>query len=334
MEIFKLVGSIVIDDDKAKKSIDNTTKKAEDGTSKMMNAFNKLGGVIATVFALDKVKDFFVGMVNYSADMIALNSQFEQVFGGIGDLAEEQMIAMGDTFGMLPNRLKAPLTSMTAMFKGLGYTTEEAMQMATDGVTMAADASAFYDISLEEANGKLNSFIKGNYEGGEAIGLFANETQMASFASDELGLNWASLDEAGKQLVRLEYAEKMMENSGATGQASRESEGLENVLGNLRQAWSDFMAILGEPALELVIPVMQQLAEWLASATTNVTAFFDSIRNEEGIISGLKEQLSGLFSGEGFSFDAIMSKITEILPQMVGKGQEMIQSLILSLIHI
>ena len=47
---------------------------------------------------------------------------------------------------------------------------------------MAADAAAFWDMSLEESTSHLNSFINGSYEGGEAIGLFANDTQMAAYA--------------------------------------------------------------------------------------------------------------------------------------------------------
>lgn len=68
------------------------------------------------------------------------------------------------------------------MFKGLGMDTEEAMTQASDAVRLSADAAAFYDVSYESANQSLTSFIKGNYEGGEAIGIFANETQMAQFA--------------------------------------------------------------------------------------------------------------------------------------------------------
>ena len=83
-----------------------------------------------------------------------------------------------------------------------------------------------------------------NYEGGEAIGLFANDTQLATFAVSQ-GLvaatkDWSGLDEATKQATRMEYAQNMQELAGATGQAARESDGYQNQVGNVQQAWKDF----------------------------------------------------------------------------------------------
>ena len=71
----------------------------------------------------------------------------------------------------------------------------------------------------------LNSFINGSYQGGEAIGLFANDTQMAQYAIKKgliaTATEWTKLDEATKQATRLEYAEAMMKASGAVGKPPR-----------------------------------------------------------------------------------------------------------------
>ena len=74
-------------------------------------------------------------------------------------------------------------------------------------------------------------------EGGEAIGLFANDTQMASYAVKQ-GIvsetkEWANLDEARKQATRLQYAQDMMAASGATGQAAKEAGQYANVQAEL-----------------------------------------------------------------------------------------------------
>ena len=37
--------------------------------------------------------------------------------------------------------------------------------------------------------------------------------------------------------------------SGAMGQAARESEGWENVLGNLKEQWKQLLAVIGQPIL-------------------------------------------------------------------------------------
>ncbi len=249
--------------DKISDSMEDASGSVDRSSSAIMGSLKKLGGVLAGAFAVDKLKDFTVSSIEASAEAEALSAQFGQVFGDMQGEATKSLEKMGNEFGMVPSRIQAPLTQMTSMFKGLGMDTEEAMTTASDAVTLVADASAFYDKSFEDANAALNSFIKGNYEGGEAIGLFANETQMASWASKELGVDWQTLDEKGKQVARLKFAEAMQKAAGATGQASRESDSYQNQLGNLQQTWTDLKARLAQPILEPVIQGLKGLANWL-----------------------------------------------------------------------
>lgn len=119
---------------------------------------------------------------------------------------------------------------------------------------------------------------------GESIGLFANETQLAAWAAKELGTDWKTLDEAGKQVARLEYAKAMQEAAGATGQASRESDGLQNQLGNLRQVWDDLLAKFGEPVLETVVGWIKTLADTIMA--TDFQPYIDAFT---GVFETLKQ---------------------------------------------
>lgn len=286
------IPDVNIDTDKAEKELKElgktakqTEKQVDDSAKGMMDTFKKLGGIIAGVFALDKMKDFSVSAIEASASAQALQAQFEQVFKDTVKEAQRTIDSLGKDFGMLPNRIKPAFTTMTSMFMGLGLDTKRAMKEAETAVTLVADAAAFYDMSFEDANSALNSFIKGNYEGGEAIGLFANETQLAAWATRNLGLEWKELDEAGKQIARLEYARIMQELAGATGQARRESEGYENQLGNLRQAWQDFKAAFAEPALEPTIKGMMAITNFLQKI--NMDSLYTAIKNTSAVLAGL-----------------------------------------------
>ncbi|EJL1640145.1 hypothetical protein NL868_001323 [Shigella flexneri] len=262
-------------------------------------------GVVAGAFAIDKIKDFGFSMVESAAESQAISAQFEQVFGKVTKDAQNTIDQLGEDFGMAPNRIKPALTTMTSMFKGLGMDTKDAMSTAENAVTLVADAAAFYDKSFEDANSALNSFIKGNYEGGEAIGLFANETQLASWASENLGISWKTLDEAGKQTARLEFAEAMQKAAGATGQAKRESDSYENQLGNLRQTWTDLKAKLGAPILTPVVSGLKGLANWIGK----VPGYVDKANNA---IQPLKQGFKGivdLFKGDIKGGTDILSKL-------------------------
>ena len=282
-EIFRLFGTIGINNKEANKGIDETTDKAEGAGSKIAGFFQKAAVAIGAAFAVQKLVNFGKMTIEAAASAKAIQAQFEQVFGDSQGLAEDAVNGMAKEFGMLPNRIKPSFTSTTSMFKGLGLSTEEAMGQATKAVTIASDAAAFYDMSYENANGALSSFIKGNYEGGEAIGLFANETQMASWASENLGVEWNSLTEADKQIARMQFAQTMQEAAGATGQASRESDSYENQLGNMKQAWSDFAALVGAPILDVAIQGLQTVTGWLQTAGEKVQEFqtwFGNLKTE------------------------------------------------------
>lgn len=313
---FDDLGEIIYDVDRRLNNLDgDNLRDVERGANDADGAFGKLkgtiigiGSAIGAYIAVDKIIEFGTSAIEAAANIQALNAQFEQVFKELQNQATETINQLGEDFGMLPSRIKAPLTQMTSMFKGLGLDTEEALGMAEKAVTVVADAAAFYDKSFEDANSALNSFIKGNYEGGESIGLFANDTQLAAFAVKEgfvaATKEWSSLDEATKQATRLEYAENMQELADVTGQAKRESTGYEVVMGNLKQAWQDFLAKAGTPILDQVIVVMSKLGDVLANVDPGpimefLSAGFSKFSVIKDVISAVYESIMSLVYDTG-----------------------------------
>lgn len=312
-------------DDVGKSTKDTGNKLSELGQT-AKNGLKVVGGAIAAAFAVDKIIEFGKAAIEAAGSAKAIESQFTQVFGDLEPAAQSAIDKMADKFGMVPNRLKPSMSQMTSMFKGLGLDTETAMAKATDAVTASADAAAFYDVSYSDANSALTSFIKGNYEGGEAIGLFANDTQMAQYAIQK-GLvgttaEWSSLDEATKQATRLEYAQNMQNLAGATGQAARESDGLENQLGNINQAWTDFLAIIGGPVLGLAVDALKGLTTGLQLAGEGFKTVVENAQNMD--FSGVAAELEPFATEFEYvkmaavgAFEEAKTKVMEVMPQII-----------------
>ena len=319
MELFKLFGTIAVKNSQANEAIDETTGKATQSESKMSSAFKKIGAAVTTYFAVDKVVDFGKQVVEAAANVSAEASAFEQIMGGYSDTAQKKMNEIADNTGMVASRLTPYMTSMTAKFKGLGFDIGEATDLASDGLNLAADAAAFWDMSLDDSMSHLNSFINGSYEGGEAIGLFANDTQMASYAVSQ-GLvkqtkDWASLDEATKQATRLEYAQNMMKASGAVGQAAKESSQYANVQANLNEKWRQFKAQIGEPLLENVVnPAMQKLSGLVDKASTGFQDLQKWVSENKTLLSVLGGVIGAV--AVGMETFAIKTKIAAIASEM------------------
>lgn len=273
MELFKLLGTIAIENGEANNAIDNTTDRVKKSESKIVNSIKKIGSAIVAYFAIDKITAFGKEVVNVAAEVSAEASAFEQIMGDYAEVATEKVGKIAEATGMVDSRLTPYMTSMTAKFKGLGYDIEEATDLASTGLTIAADAAAFWDKSLDESMGHLNSFVNGSYEGGEAIGLFANETTLAAWAAKNLKLKWDDLTEKEKQFARLQFAKAMQEASGATGQAAKESDQYANVQANLNEKWRQFKAQIGEPLLQnIVLPAMEVLSDVIDKLSTGFKA--------------------------------------------------------------
>lgn len=267
MELFRLVGEVALNGtDTVKNELDDISSKGEDSENRLVSSFKKIGTAVMTYFAVDKIISFGQELATTSATVAAENSAFAQIMGDYSNAARDKMKQVADETGVLASRLTPYMTSMTAKFKGLGYGVEDATSYAVDGLMLASDAAAFWDRSLDDTMSHLNSFINGSYEGGEAIGLFANDTQMAAYAIKQ-GLvedtkEWRNLDEATKQATRLEYAQAMMEASGAIGQARKEAGQYANQSADLTEKWRQFKAEIGEPILQnIVVPIMVKLSE-------------------------------------------------------------------------
>ncbi|MDE6424604.1 MAG: hypothetical protein K2K89_00445 [Ruminococcus sp.] len=75
------------------------------------------------------------------------------------------------------------------------------------------------------------------------------------------------MSESQKQLTLLQMVKDANALSGALGQASREADGWENVIGNLKEAWKQFMAVIGQPVLNIAVSAVKQLTEALTFLT-------------------------------------------------------------------
>lgn len=181
------------------------------------------------------------------------------------------MQRVADASGIVKTRLQGIGTSIYAFAKTSGMESSQALKMMEDALNIAADSAAYYDRSLEETSESLKSFLKGNFENDAALGLSCTETTRNITANKLYGKSFQELSESQKQLTLLQMVKDANELSGAMGQASRESDGLENVLGNLKESWKQLLAVIGQPILQATISVIQQMTSALSKLTEYAT---------------------------------------------------------------
>lgn len=259
-------------------NIEDTAETAEHSSHKIISGFKKVIGVIGAAFAIDKIREFGQECIEAAATTNATASQFEQVFGELEGDAEKSLQKISEDTGVFENRMKASYTKIAAFAKTTGMETEDALQLTNRSMVAIADSAAFYDRSLEDVTETMQSFLKGNFENDSALGLSCTEVTRNTAANKLYGKSFQDLDESQKQLTLLKMVEDANATSGALGQAARESDTLENQMGNLKQALFDLKSVAGQYLLEPFIAGLKFVTKGVQAVTEKVPNMVDTIK--------------------------------------------------------
>lgn len=241
---------------------------------------DKLGGLktkVAAAFSITALVAFAKKATETAASVNAANSAMSQTFGALESAATAAINRVADESGILDTRLRSTATGIYAFAKTSGMESATALGMMEDALRVAADSAAYYDRSLEDTSETLKSFLKGNYANDAALGLSATEYTRNAAAMKLYGKSFQNLTEAQKQLTLLQMVKDANDLSGATGQAAREADGWENVIGNLKEAWKQLIAVIGQPTLKLAIPVIQSMTAALQRLTDYANAAWQAL---------------------------------------------------------
>lgn len=249
------------------KSLNAVQEQANSVSNNMKSSLKKLGSAIVAAFSVAAIKQFGQQCIESAAEVNAANSQFEQTFGSMKSQAKSAIQSVAKESGILETRLQGVGTSIYAFAKTTGMDSANALNMMQEALQVTADSAAYYDRSLEDTAESLKSFLKGNFENDAALGLSCTETTRNAAANKLYGKSFTELSESQKQLTLLEMVKDANKLSGALGQASRESDGWENVTGNLKESWNQLLAVIGKPILQVATNIVQKLSSAIAKLT-------------------------------------------------------------------
>lgn len=240
-------------DDAGDKAIDfGDVLKANVISDVIMDGLRELG---------ECVKEFVSGSIEEAAGMQAVTAQVEQTFGTMGEVAGDKLEEISDDVNIATTRMQESFTKIYAFAKTSGASAEGALTISSRAMVVAADTAAYYDKSIEEATETLQSFLKGNYENDAALGIACTETTRNTKANELYAKSFVDLSESQKIDVLLAMVEAGNEASGAIGQAARESDSWENVLGELSEVMRLLQVEAGKPALKKLVPIIKDITD-------------------------------------------------------------------------
>lgn len=318
MEIFRLFGSIFVKDE-ATKELDNVEKKGD----KVEGTFKRIGKAIVTAFAVDKVIDFGKTLVETTAKIEALDSQFAQTFKDNQGKALDLINKQSKEQGINVDRLKGQWASFYGTFRGNGADANQSLDLTNKYMKLAADGAAYYDLSLEDVSSRLKSLVMGNFEAGDAIGVNVNATKMDIKAKEKYKKSWKDLSDTQKEFLLIDTIGKIYENSGAMGQGIREANNWSNVTENLKATWERFLSVVGSPVLGIATKVVQGLTGFIEQLQAkfqgfSVSEFIAKLTDAGGITGSLGDTFNILKD----IFLTVKDRFIEIVNGIVSKAQE------------
>lgn len=283
MDLFTLVAKIGLD-----------SKEYEQGIRKSKSSILELGGFInaktiamghmiarGAEKAFDTVASLGRRAIQAAADQEALDSLASATFGELESAANGVFESIGKDTNMLSQQLKSVGTSAFMQFKGAGVDAAESMTMMDKYIRLAADGAAAYNMSVDEADTRLRSFLRGNTEAGDAIGLQVSESTRASKAMEVYGKKWQALTEAQKQMLMLHIVDEIYDQTNVIGQAAREGHEWENVVNKLSTASEKLLKHIGKPFKDALTPFIEKVTDLFSDETIGMrvemlsTAFAD-----------------------------------------------------------
>ena len=112
--------------------------------------------------------------------------------------------------------------------------------------------------------------------------------------------------------------------SGAMGQAAREADGWENVLGNLSETWRQFKANVGAPVLENLVPIIQNITTALQGWINGVDwdAFTSDFNSFVNAVMENGDTIISIIAGIGAGFLAwnVTSIINGVIASVTALG--------------
>ncbi len=289
-DVFRLFGSLALrGQEEFEQGLERAEQQGQRTSTALDTAFRRIATSVAAAFSVTAITNFTRQIVQASATISARTAQFNATFKAVSESATEMFNRVSAATNVMAERLQTAGTKAFSQFTGAGLEANEALRYTERYLNLAADAAAYFDISLEDADVRLRSFIRGNVEAGDMIGLFTSETQRNSAALEEYGKKYIECTEAQKQMIMLNIADEIYRQSGAIGQAQREGEAWENTIGNLREAWLQFSGELGKPVMNALIPVVQWFTESLNALRGESTSLDTAFTNLQTALGNYKK---------------------------------------------
>lgn len=344
MEVFKLLGTIAVNNSDANNAIDETSDKAEKSEGKMSSAFGKIGkaavkfGKVAAV-AIGAVATGLSAMVKSAVSDYA---DYEQLVGGVETLFKESADTVitnaanaYKTAGMSANEYMETVTSFSAsLLQSLGNDTVAAASKADMAITDMSDNANKMGTDMEAIQNAYQGFAKQNYTmlDNLKLGYGGTRSEMERLLEDATQLSGVEFD-INSYADIVDAIHVVQNEMGITGTTAKEAATtIQGSIGSMKSAWTNFMTGMADPdqdfdalldnLVDSVVTVADNLVPRIAATLPRL------VNGLISLIQALVPQIPGILSQ---LLPSVITGATELVNGIVAALPQLIQILLQSL---
>lgn len=340
MELFRLLGTVAVENDEANEALDETTEKAEKSHSKIAGAFAKIGSA-----AIELGKVIAVGLAAASVAVVGITksavssyADYEQLVGGVETLFKDSADTVLEyaknaykTAGMSANEYMETVTGFSAsLLQSLNGDTQKAAESADMAIKDMSDNANKMGTSMEAIQNAYSGFSKQNYTmlDNLKLGYGGTKEEMERLLADAEKLSGVHYDISNLSDV-YEAIHVVQTEMGITGTTAKEAAStISGSVATMKSSWQNLLAGLGSG--ENVGDLVNQLFESIDTVGTNLLPRIQQILLEisEAITAAapmiaeklpklLSDTLPGLITAAASILNALIPAIVKMLPKVL-----------------
>ena len=354
MELFKILGTIAIDNDQANNSLDTTASKAESTSGKFASAMGKVGSAVLKAGAVvtTAAATATAALVKSS---ISAYAEYEQLVGGVETLFKDSSATVMEyadnaykTAGLSANEYMDTITSFSAsLLQSLGNDTAAAAEYGNLAVTDMSDNANKMGTSMESIQNAYQGFAKQNYTmlDNLKLGYGGTKEEMQRLIDDANALNAAqgkATDYSIESFADIVSAiHDVQTEMGITGTTALEaSTTIQGSVASMKSAWQNFVTGLSDENADLgqlmdnlidsavtagtnintrLQVLLPRLTEGLTQLANNLIPMLPGIVNSvlPGLLEGATSLINGLVSVLPSLIETITPVIAEAAPTII-----------------
>ena len=173
--------------------------------------------------------------------------------------------ANSEAYGLANASAKQYLSFLTGVLNNTDISSDKLGSMAQNYTRLVGDMASAYNTEIDDAFQAIRSGIAGNTLAMQRYGIVLSVTNLQQYLQSKgIEANYRSLDAASKQYVR--YAYIMEHTAEIQGDYTRTSESFANSVKTLKNEWNNFLSLLGQYAIPMLMPIINALRTIIAYA--------------------------------------------------------------------